>query len=82
MVLNIKAFALAGGVLWGACIFLLGLVAMTGWGAGVVDALGSLYLGFEAGVLGACIGLLWAFVDGVIGCALFAWLYNRFGGKN
>ncbi|RME31621.1 hypothetical protein D6789_02130 [Candidatus Woesearchaeota archaeon] len=78
MALDIKAFALAGGTLWGLGVCFLGIIAMFGWGASLVTVLSSLYRGYDASVLGAVIGGLWGFADGAVGCALFAWLYNTF----
>ncbi len=79
MKLNVKAFALAGGILWGAGIFLL-----TWWIIGFHGAtgdptwLGKVYLGYRLDAWGSLIGLVWAFFDGLIFAALFAWLYNSF----
>jgi hypothetical protein len=68
------------GVLWAACVFFLGITAMFDWGGGIVDVLGSLYIGYTASVLGAIIGAIWAFVDGLVGGVLVAWLYNLMAG--
>ncbi|RME77412.1 hypothetical protein D6774_04560 [Candidatus Woesearchaeota archaeon] len=75
--LDIKAFSLAGGILWGAACVVLGIVATTGYGASMVSALSSVYIGYSVGIIGALIGGLWAFIDAAIGCAIFAWLYNK-----
>jgi len=68
------------GVLWAAYVFFIGITAMFDWGAGIVDVLGSLYIGYTASVLGAIIGAIWAFVDGLVGGVLVAWLYNLMAG--
>ena len=76
--LDIKAFSLAGGILWSAGVFIMGLSAMgCGYCYKFVAWLGNFYLGYSASVVGSIIGAVWAFVDAGIGCAIFAWLYNK-----
>lgn len=76
--INVKACTLAAGVLWGLGVLVLGWMAAAGWGAGMVQVLGSVYLGYTATFLGGIIGGVWAFVDGAVAGAIFAWLYNSF----
>ena len=77
--LDVKALGLALGILWGACTFILGLLAIFfGWGNGLVDAMSSFYIGYKATFLGSLIGAAWGFVDAGIGGVLIAWLYNKF----
>jgi len=77
--LDIKAFSLAGGILWSVGVFIMGLSAMgCGYCYKFVTWLGNFYLGYSASVLGSIIGAVWAFADAGIGCAVFAWLYNKF----
>lgn len=77
MRLSVRAFALASGITWGACMLFLGwMAAWFGWSTALVLALGSLYIGFSATFVGALIGLVWGFFDGAIGGAILAWLYN------
>ncbi len=77
MKLNVKAFALACGLLWG-----VGLFAATWWiiafegATGDPTFIGRLYRGYAISPAGSLIGLVWALVDGVVGGAVFAWLYN------
>jgi len=79
MKLNIKAFSLAVGLIWG-----LGLFCLTWWiiafdgATGETTTIGQVYRGFNISPTGSLIGLVWAFVDGAIGGAIFAWLYNSF----
>ena len=76
--LDIKAFGLAGGILWSAGVLIMGLLAMgCGYCGKFVAGLGNFYLGYSASFLGSIIGATWAFVDAGIGCAIFAWLYNK-----
>lgn len=77
MKLNVKAFALACGIIWG-----FGLFALTWWiiafdgASGEITLIGRLYRGYRITPVGSLIGLVWAFFDGLIGGAIFAWLYN------
>lgn len=79
MKINVQAFALTCGIVWGAGLFLI-----TWWiiaFGGVIDEpafIGRIYLGYRITPAGSIIGMVWAFVDGIIGGAIFAWLYNRF----
>jgi len=81
MKLNVKAFALSCGILWG-----FGLFALTWWfiafdgATGEPTLIGRLYRGYTISPIGSVIGLVWAFFDGGIGGAIFAWLYNRIAG--
>ncbi len=82
MAVNVKALALTLGLLWGGGMFVLGIAAaLTGWGAGLVDPLASLYIGFDATLTGSLIGAAWGLVDGAIFGGLIAWLYNVFDAR-
>jgi hypothetical protein len=82
MKLNVKAFAVTCGLVWG-----LGLFCLTWWiiafdGSFTEPTLiGKLYRGYTITPLGSVIGLVWAFFDGLIGGAVFAWVYNRLAGS-
>jgi hypothetical protein len=77
MKLDVRAFALTGGVMWGA-----GLFFITWWfimfdgATGETTLIGRLYRGYTISPGGSFIGLAWAFGDGLIGAGLFALLYN------
>lgn len=73
-----KALGIAIGILWAAYVFFCGITAMFGWGAALVAAFSSLYIGYGASIGGAVAGAIWAFVDGFIAGVVIAWLYNRF----
>ncbi len=81
MKLNIRAFALAFGLIWG-----LGLFCLTWWiiafdgSSTAPNLISSVYRGYTVTPLGSVIGLAWAFPDGLIGGAIFAWLYNKIAG--
>ncbi len=83
MRLNIKAFALAFGLIWG-----LGLFCLTWWiiafdgPTGERTLIGMVYRGYTISPLGSVIGLAWALPDGMIGGAVFAWLYNTLAARS
>ncbi len=77
--LDIKAFGLSIGIVWGGVMFLLGLMVMFfNWGSALVSLMGSMYVGYKPTLLGSIIGGIWGFMDAGIGGVLVAWLYNRF----
>ena len=77
MRLNVKAFALTCGLVWGLGLFLLTwwIIAFEG-STKEITLIGQVYRGFNISPLGSVIGLIWALVDGTIGGTIFAWLYN------
>ncbi|MBU0533280.1 MAG: bacteriophage holin [Candidatus Omnitrophica bacterium] len=82
MKLNVKAFALTSGLVWGFGLFLLTwwIIAFDG-ATGEITLIGRLYRGYSISPLGSFIGLLWALIDGAVGGAIFAWLYNLISGS-
>jgi hypothetical protein len=77
MKLNVKAFALTSGIIWGLGVFFLALWIMIFEGVTREPTLiGQIYRGFNISPLGSLIGLGWGLVDGLLGGAIFAWLYN------
>ncbi len=78
MRLDVRAFALTCGIVWGMAVFLatLWLLAL-GFPGGLIRQLDHFYLGYDFSLAGAFIGLAWGFVDGLVCGAVFAWLYNR-----
>ena len=82
MKLNIRAFGLACGLVWGFGLFVLTWWIMAFDGAtGEITMIGRLYRGYSITPVGSLIGLAWALVDGLIGGLIFAWLYNLLAGK-
>ena len=82
MRLNVKAFGLTCGLIWG-----LGLFCLTWWiiafdgATGEVTLLGRVYRGYSITPLGSVAGLVWGLADGLIGGVIFAWLYNLLTGR-
>ena len=82
MKLNIKAFALTCGLIWGFGVFALvwWIMAFDGT-TREVTIFGEIYRGFSITPLGSFIGLGWALADGFVGGLVFAWLYNVISSK-
>jgi hypothetical protein len=82
MKLDVKAFGLACGLVWG-----LGLFCLTWWiiafdGASRAPTLiGHIYRGYTISPIGSLIGLAWALADGFFGGIVFAWVYNKLSGS-
>ena len=83
MKLNIRAFALTSGLLWGLWLFLVAwwIIIIEGTSPEPVF-LERIYRGYSITPAGSFIGLVWGFIDGVIGGAIFAWLYNIIAAKS
>jgi len=76
--LNAKNLGLAGGILWGLCMFICTWLAVsTGYALAFMNSLMSLYPGYTVTALGSVIGLVYGFIDGFVGLWLLAWLYNK-----
>jgi len=84
MKLDIRAFALTAGLIWGGAILLVGVANLfvPSYGRAFLLLAASVYPGYAAGTsLGqVIIGSLYGLVDGTIGGAVFAWLYNCLAG--
>ncbi len=80
MKLNVKAMGLAFGILWGASLIVMGILAMIvpDYAEPFVKTVGRLYIGYKATVPGIIIGGVWGFIDACIAGVVFAWLYNKF----
>ena len=83
MKMNVKALAMAVGVLWAACILFIGLahVMWPSYGGALLELAASIYPGFHPanGIGAVIVGTLYGLVDGAIGGAVIAWLYNSMG---
>ena len=77
--LNVKAFALTCGIIWGAFMFIIAwwLIILEGFNA-EPTFFTRMYPGSSISPLGSVIGLVWGFVDGLVCGLIFAWLYNKF----
>jgi hypothetical protein len=92
MKLDIKALAVAIGVLWGGCILFVGLISTANgihasgsyWAKDFLLATASVYPGYRGvpEVGDTLLGAGYALVDGLVAGALLAWLYNRLLPRN
>lgn len=79
MQLNVKALALASGIVIGAFTFVIAHVAVvTGTGLAFMNLVGPLHPGYSPTWFGACIMTFWMFLYGLIGGAALAYIYNYF----
>ncbi|MGB2630575.1 MAG: hypothetical protein WBD24_06710 [Candidatus Omnitrophota bacterium] len=83
MKLNVKALALAGGILWGASMFILTWMGILGYGSNVAaDIAKSYYIGYTVTPLGSIAGAVYGFFDAGIGLTIFGLIYNKLAGKS
>jgi hypothetical protein len=84
MKLSLKAVAITAGLLWAACMLLVGIIHMADprYGAGFLALMSSVYPGlhFAHGWENLIVRTIYGFVDGAIGGLLFAWIYDHFAG--
>jgi hypothetical protein len=80
MQFNIAAISIAAGLLWGACLLIVGAINLIwpSYGQAFLQLCASIYPGYHpgSGVGSVVTGTLYALVDGAIGGAVFGWLYN------
>ena len=85
MRLSVKGMAGAVGILWGACVLIVGIanIIWPSYGQAFLQLCASIYPGYHAGtgVGSVVIGTIYALVDGYIGGAIFGWLYNLLAGE-
>lgn len=82
MKLNVKAFGLAGGFLWGGSMFVLTWVGILGYGSKDAAVIAkSYYIGYSVTPPGSLVGAVYGFFDALIGCSLLALLYNKLSEK-
>lgn len=82
MKLNAVKLGIAAGIVWGLYVFVLSLMAETGFAAGIVQALGHLYIGDSASFGGAIIGFIEGFIDAFVGFYLIGLFYNMMTKKD
>jgi hypothetical protein len=85
MSLNIKAMAVAIGIMWGGLFLLVGIVNLMfpSYGVALLQLGDSIYPGYtaQAGFVSVIMATLYALVDGAICGAIFGWLYNYVTGR-
>ena len=78
--MNVKAFAVAAGILWGFLLFAFTLLEAARGEGHTLGALSAVYPGYSVSYLGSVAGLVYGLVSGALIGGAFCWLYNRFGG--
>jgi hypothetical protein len=78
--MNVKAFAVAAGILWGLLLFAVTLLEAARGEGHTLGVLAALYLGYSVTYLGSLVGLVYGFVSGVVIGGAFCWVYNRLAG--
>lgn len=85
MRLNTVAMAVAFGLFWGACVFVVGVINLIwpSYGQAFLQICASIYPGYHpgAGLGSVIVGSIYALIDGIIGGAILSWLYNLFAGE-
>jgi hypothetical protein len=75
--LNIKRFALAGGVLGALYMFVMTwVVIVSGHGSDVFHLVESVYPGYHVTAVGSIVGAVYGFISGFIKLGIVAWVYN------
>ena len=82
MKLDIRAIAIAFGLIWGLAMLLTGVANMIWptYGQAFLELMASIYPGYTVGASfgQVIVGTLYGVVDGAVGGAIFACIYNRF----
>jgi hypothetical protein len=79
MKLDTKAFALAGGVIWGLAMAICTIISLAnGYASQFMGLMADIYPGYTVTVAGIFVGAIYGFLDAFIGGWIFAALYNKF----
>jgi hypothetical protein len=73
---EIKALAVAVGILWGVSLMFLAWISNTGYGIDFVEVLSSIYVGYKPTLIGGIAGFFWGLIDGMVSIYLIAQLYT------
>jgi hypothetical protein len=80
MKLSLKAIAIAGALVWGGAILLVGLInlSLPGYGLNFLQMTSSVYPWFHAShtISSVVIGTIDGLVDGAVAALIFAAIYN------
>jgi hypothetical protein len=81
MRLSLRAMVIAGGVLWGGSLLLVGLINLAdpNYGVNFLQMTNSVYPWFHTtrGLSNVLLRTLDGAVDGAVAALIFAWLYNH-----
>ncbi len=68
----------AGGVIWGLCMFVTTIICIyTGYAKPFLVMMSSIYPGYAISGWGCLLGLVYGFLDAFFGFFFLAWLYNK-----
>ena len=85
MSLNIKALAIAGAVLIGACVLLVGIANLIfpSYGVGFLEMGAAVYPGYHgpSGFGSVIVVTIYGLLEGAVGGAILAWVYNAVLGR-
>ena len=83
MKLNPKKVGLTCGIVWGAFLAMLTIIAVLfpPYGDSFLGAISSVYPGFTITWGGVFLGFVYGFIDAFVGGAVFVLLYNFFSKK-
>ncbi len=76
--LDPKKLGVAGGILWGLCMFITTVISIyNGYAEDFLNTMASIYPGYSISGFGSIVGLIYGFFDAFVGLFLLAWLYNK-----
>lgn len=75
-----KQAAVAGGIIWGAVLFLTTLANIYfGYGTAFLNVWTSIYPGFSLSLVGSVVGFVYGFLDMFVGIYIIVWVYKQTG---
>jgi hypothetical protein len=75
---KVQKAALAGGIVWGGCMFLTTLAALYfGYGVAFLSLMASIYPGYHISFMGSFVGLIYGFLDVYVGIYIIMWVYKK-----
>ena len=85
MSLNIRGLAVAGAVLIGSCVLLVGILNLIfpSYGVAFLELGAAVYPGYHgpSGFGSVIVVTLYALLEGAVGGAILAWVYNAVTGR-
>jgi len=83
MKINVKNAAISAGLLWGAGLAGLTVLALLipNYAETFLRVFEETYIGYTVSWVGVIVGFIWAFFDAAIGATIFSLIYNKLGKK-
>ncbi len=80
MKLDTRRFAMTGGIVWAAVMFVTTLLGVyLGYGIAFLNSMVSVYPGYSITLVGSIVGLIYGFLDAYIGVYILVWVYKKLG---